>query len=111
MSILSDFSEGGFDLAKSIIGTNGFAIGSGQALNVVKSEARIDRESEMGGFERSESVPVVVNTSTFTQYYTANIRTYQGRYCSLDGVDWKIGDIEQGDVFTTFTLISREEVS
>lgn len=111
MSILSDFSESNFLSASSIIGTKQFRIGSGSPIDVVKAEARYDRESEMNGFQRIESQTITFLTKEFKKFYPSDIKSQLGKHCTLDSEEWKIGDIEEGESFTTLMLISRTEVS
>lgn len=111
MSLLSDFSEGAFNVAKDIIGTKNFSINSGPMIEAVKGEARYDRASELNGFQAGETLTIVVNASKFVCQYSLAARSYLGQFCTFDGEKWRVGDIEKGEVFVTITLISRSEVS
>ena len=111
MSLLNDFAKAQFQTAKDIIGEVAFIIGTGEAVDAVKAEARHDRESELNGFQRSQSLTIVVDGETFAKEYTDSITSYLGKFCTVGGDEWKIGDIEEGETFLTFNLISRSEVS
>ena len=109
MSILTNFSNTQFLAARSVIGGETIAIGSGDAVSGVVGELELDRDYEMGGFEVSEAISVVVRASDFLAAYPADPKTYQGKVATVRGNAYRIDRISKGQHAVTLSLTSTTE--
>jgi hypothetical protein len=111
MSQLSDFNAGAYSAAKGIIGPVSVVIGSGDPVDVIPGEARYSRASEMNGFQKSNSLRVVADTAEFIAVYPLEVKEYNGKLCTVDSEQWRIGDMERGESYVIIQLIGEDEVS
>ena len=111
MSLLTTFADSQFLAAKTVIGGETIAIGTGDAVSGVVGELELDRDYEVGGFEVSEAISVVVRASDFLASYPADPKTYQGKVATVRGKTYRIDRISKGQHAVTLALISTTESS
>jgi len=109
MSLLTTFADSQFLAAKTVIGGETIAIGTGDAVSGVVGELELDRDYEVGGFEVSEAISVVVRASDFLASYPADPKTYQGKVATVRGKTYRIDRISKGQHAVTINLISTTE--
>lgn len=111
MSQLSDFDTAAFTISKAVIGVAAFIIGTGGSVDVIDGEGSHDRTSEEAGYEDANTRTVVASRLDFEDKYEGNVRNYEGKLCTVDGVTWRIGSILDDVNYITFMLVGGEEVA
>ena len=104
MSLLSDFANGAFTQASTVIGTTTMAIGGGTAVTVVKNDVRHSKSFDDGGFEPDRALNLVCNTSTFAAAYTSAASSYVGNTATVDATTYRVSEITVGISHVTIAL-------
>ncbi len=112
MSRLTDFAGSGFRQARGIIGGEALTVGGGQAVSAVAAEVDQSRDYEGGGgFDRSQSLTVVVSLPEWVAKYPLGDKDYLGKVATARGITWKVGGVVSGTSFVTIRLTTPRKGS
>lgn len=96
--------------SEPIIGTQSLSIDGGDAISAVIAEAEEGRDSVDGGFDKTQSLTVVVRTSIFQATYAADPITYEGQTATIFGRTLRIESISTGSTVTTINFSSTSKI-
>lgn len=104
MSRLTDFAASQFAKSRAIIGGEALTVGGGEAVSAVAAEVDQSRDYESGGFDRSQSLTVVVSLPEWVAKYPLGDKDYLGKAATARGITWKVGGVVSGTSFVTIRL-------
>ena len=104
MSLLSDFSRGGFNHAATVIGAQTFTIAGGTAVSSVPNEVRHSKDFEDGGFAPDTALELVCNRDVFDLAYTSAPETYINSLATTGSVVYRLTSLSVGAAHVVLTL-------
>lgn len=98
MGAIDDFLNGGADEFDALAGTVTMTC-AGQSFSVVINGSRKSYEGALGGLESD-----VQSIATAQAADVSNPRSLLSKRCTVDGIDYRIAEVDVGTVAVHFTL-------
>lgn len=82
---------------------------TGESYSCVKNQAYRHRDKALGGFEPEDILSLLFKTKDLTAQSSDAFESYIGSKATINGEEWRILKVKEGDYMTTFDLVSPNQ--